>query len=146
MSAAGYQRSLTSLAVQGLIKRSVLLKPYQLACQADHRLPLARSGYPWPNIIIQLDANVLTTSLYWRCAGHTVKGTDSPPENDLSNLTLDKIENELQLMNVNMAEANDIATLLAFPVMPADLDNDSRKALRRLRDKVMERARMRADA
>jgi hypothetical protein len=48
-------------------------------------------------------------------------------------------------MNVNMAEANDIATLLAFPVMPADLDNDSRKALRRLRDKVMERARSRAD-
>jgi len=67
------------------------------------------------------------------------------PENNLSNLTLEKIENELQLMNVNLAEANDIATLLAFPVMPADLDNESRKALRRLRDKVMERARSRAD-
>ena len=64
----------------------------------------------------------------------------------MSNLTLDRIENELQLMNVNMAEANDIATLMAFPVMPADLDNDSRKALKRLRDKVMERARIRADA
>ncbi|MBT8067031.1 MAG: hypothetical protein KJO09_07300 [Gammaproteobacteria bacterium] len=63
----------------------------------------------------------------------------------MSNLTLDKIENELQLMNVNMAEANDIATLKAFPVMPADLDNDSRKALMRLRDKVMERAKSRAD-
>ena len=46
-------------------------------------------------------------------------------------------------MNVNMAEANDIATLLAFPVMPADLDNDSRKALKLLRDKVMERTRNR---
>jgi len=43
-------------------------------------------------------------------------------------------------MNVNMAEANDIATLLAFPVMPADLDNESRKALKGLRDKVMKRA------
>lgn len=63
----------------------------------------------------------------------------------MSNLTLDKIESELQLMNVNLAEANDIATLLAFPVMPADLDNDSRKALTLLRDKVMERARNRAD-
>ena len=63
----------------------------------------------------------------------------------MSNLTLDGIENELQVMNVNMAEANDIATLIAFPVMPADLDNDSRKALKRLRDKVMERARGRAD-
>ena len=62
----------------------------------------------------------------------------------MSNLTLDRIENELQLMNVNMAEANDIATLLAFPVMPADLDNDSRQALRQLRDRVMERAKIRA--
>lgn len=58
---------------------------------------------------------------------------------------LDRIENELQLMNVNMAEANDIATLIAFPTLPADLDNDSRKALKRLRDKVIERARSRAD-
>ena len=63
----------------------------------------------------------------------------------MSNVTLDRIENELQLMNVNMAEANDIATLIAFPAIPADLDNDSRKALKRLRDKVMERARSRAD-
>lgn len=63
----------------------------------------------------------------------------------MSNLMLDRIENELQLMNVNMAEANDIATLIAFPTLPADLDNDSRKALKRLRDKVIERARSRAD-
>jgi hypothetical protein len=63
----------------------------------------------------------------------------------LSNLTLDKIELELQLMNVNMAEANDIAMLAAFPSMPANLDDASRKALQRLRDKMMERARIRAD-
>ena len=67
-------------------------------------------------------------------------------ESDLSNLSLDRIEHELQLMNVNLAEANDIAMLLAFPSMPADLDNDSRKALRRLRDKMMDRARIRADS
>jgi len=47
-------------------------------------------------------------------------------------------------MNVNMAEANDIAMLSAFPSMPADLDNESRKAMRHLRDKLMERARRRA--
>ena len=63
----------------------------------------------------------------------------------MSNLTLDRIEHELQLMNVNLAEANDIAMLTAFSSMPADLDNESRKALRRLRDKMMERARSRAD-
>jgi hypothetical protein len=63
----------------------------------------------------------------------------------LSNLTLDKIEIELQLMNVNLAEANDIAMLTAFSSMPADLDDASRKALRRLRDKMMERARVRAN-
>jgi hypothetical protein len=63
----------------------------------------------------------------------------------LSNLTLDKIEIELQLMNVNLAEANDIAMLAAFPSMPADLDDPSRKAMRRLRDRMMERARIRAD-
>ncbi|MEE8624827.1 MAG: hypothetical protein V3T19_05760 [Acidiferrobacterales bacterium] len=63
----------------------------------------------------------------------------------MSNLTLDKIEIELQLMNVNLAEANDIAMLTAFSSMPADLDDASRKALRRLRDKMMERARVRAD-
>jgi hypothetical protein len=63
----------------------------------------------------------------------------------LSNLTLDKIEIELQLMNVNLAEANDIAMLTAFSSMPADLDDASRKAMRRLRDKMMERVRIRAD-
>ena len=63
----------------------------------------------------------------------------------MSDLTLDRIESELQLMNVNMAEANDIATLIAFPVMPADLDNDSRKALKGLRDKVMKRAKDRVE-
>ncbi len=63
----------------------------------------------------------------------------------MSNLTLDKIEIELQLMNVNLAEANDIAMLTAFSSMPADLDDASRKALRRLRDKMMERAIVRAD-
>lgn len=67
----------------------------------------------------------------------------TPPENELSNLTLDRIEQELQLMNVNMVEANDIATLLAFPVMPADLDNESRMALKRLREKIMERTKTR---
>ena len=63
----------------------------------------------------------------------------------MSNLTLDRIEQELQLMNVNLAEANDIAMLRAFSSMPADLDNDSRKALQRLRDKMMERAKLRGD-
>lgn len=62
----------------------------------------------------------------------------------MSSLTLDKIEHELQLMNVNLAEANDIAMLIAFTSMPANLDNDSRKALAGLRDKMMERARARA--
>jgi hypothetical protein len=66
-------------------------------------------------------------------------------ENELSNLSLEKIEQELQLLNVNLAEANDIAMLLAFSAMPADLDTVSRKALRRLRDKMMERAKTRAD-
>jgi hypothetical protein len=63
----------------------------------------------------------------------------------LSNLTLDRIEHELQLMNVNLAEANDIATLTAFPTMPADLDDVSRAALRRLRDRIMERANTRTN-
>jgi hypothetical protein len=58
---------------------------------------------------------------------------------------LEKIERELQLLNVNMAEANDIAMLSAFSSLPANLDNDSRSALVRLRDKMMERARTRAD-
>jgi hypothetical protein len=67
-------------------------------------------------------------------------------EYDLSDKSLDKIEHELQLLNVNLAEANDIATLAAFPSMPADLDNESRKALRQLRDNIMKRARARADS
>ena len=66
-------------------------------------------------------------------------------ENDLSNLTLENIEQELRQMNVNLAEANDITMLSAFSAMPADLDNVSRKALRQLRDKMMLRAISRAD-
>jgi hypothetical protein len=64
----------------------------------------------------------------------------------LSDKSLEKIEHELQLLNINIAEANDIATLAAFPSMPADLDNESRKALRQLRDNIMKRARARADS
>lgn len=63
----------------------------------------------------------------------------------MSDLTLDRIEQELRLMNINLAEANDIAMLAAYSAMPADLDTDSRKALRRLRDKMMLRAKARAD-
>jgi hypothetical protein len=48
-------------------------------------------------------------------------------------------------MNLNLAEANDIAMLTAFSSMPADLDDVSRTALKRLRDKMMERAKTRAD-
>jgi len=66
-------------------------------------------------------------------------------ENDLSDQTLDKIQHELQLMNAHLAEANDIAILSTYSSMPADLDTDSRKALRLLRDKVMQRAKTRAD-
>lgn len=66
-------------------------------------------------------------------------------ENDLSSLTLDRIEQELRLLNVNLAEANDIAMLAAFKAMPPELDNDSRKALALLRNKMMKRARDRAD-
>lgn len=69
----------------------------------------------------------------------------TPLENDLSDQTLDGIEHELREMNVNLAEANDIAMLTAFSAMPPDLDNESRKALKRLRDKMMERARTRTD-
>ena len=47
-------------------------------------------------------------------------------------------------MNVNLAEANDIAMLAAFKAMPPELDNESRKALALLRDKMMKRARDRA--
>ena len=63
----------------------------------------------------------------------------------MSNETLERIELELKLMNVNLADANDIAMLAAFKAMPPELDEPSRKALRRLRDKMMERARDRAD-
>lgn len=65
--------------------------------------------------------------------------------NELSDLTLDRIEAELKLLNANMAEANDIAMLAAYASMPADLPDESRKALRKLRDKMMERASTRAD-
>jgi hypothetical protein len=58
---------------------------------------------------------------------------------------LERIEHELELLNINLAEANDIATLAAFPTMPANLDNDSRRALGLLRDRVMERARTRTN-
>lgn len=63
----------------------------------------------------------------------------------MSSLTLEIIEQELRLLNVNLAEANDIAMLAAFRAMPPELDNDSRKALAMLRDKMMKRARDRAD-
>jgi len=63
----------------------------------------------------------------------------------LSDLTLDRIEQELQLMNVNLAEANDIAMLAVFKAMPPEIDDESRKALSLLRDKMMKRARDRAD-
>jgi len=58
---------------------------------------------------------------------------------------LEKIEHELQLININLAEANDIAMLSAFKAMPPELDNESRKGLAQLRNKMMKRARDRAD-
>ena len=63
----------------------------------------------------------------------------------MSSQTLDRIEHELRLININLAEANDIAMLAAFRTMPPELDNDSRKALSLLRDKMMKRAIDRAD-
>lgn len=63
----------------------------------------------------------------------------------MSSETLDKIEHELSLLNVNLAEANDIAMLAAFSDIPPELDNDSRKALSLLRDRMMKRARDRAE-
>jgi len=48
-------------------------------------------------------------------------------------------------MNVNLAEANDIAMLGVFKAIPPELDHESRKALALLRDKMMKRARDRAD-
>jgi hypothetical protein len=64
--------------------------------------------------------------------------------NNLSDESLDRIQKELQELNANLADANDIATLATYKAMPPELDNDSRKALKLLRDKVMERARNRA--
>ena len=58
---------------------------------------------------------------------------------------MDRIEHELQLMNINLAEANDIAMLAAFKAMPPEIDNDSRKALALLREKMMKRARDRVN-
>lgn len=66
-------------------------------------------------------------------------------ENELSDKTLERIEQELQLMNVNLAEANDIAMLGVFKAMPPEIDNESRTALALLRDRMMKRARDRAD-
>ncbi|MGB5336890.1 MAG: hypothetical protein WBN07_14825 [Woeseiaceae bacterium] len=63
----------------------------------------------------------------------------------MSDPTLEKIEQELKLLNVNLAEANDIAMLGIFKAMPPELDNYSRKALSLLRDKMMKRARDRAE-
>ncbi len=63
----------------------------------------------------------------------------------MSNLALEKIEHELKVLNAHMADANDIAMLAAFTPWPADLENASRKALSLLRDKLMDRARSRAD-
>jgi hypothetical protein len=58
---------------------------------------------------------------------------------------LERIEHELQLININLAEANDIAMLSAFKAMPPELDNESRRGLAQLRTKMMKRARDRAD-
>ena len=66
-------------------------------------------------------------------------------ENDLSDPILERIEQQLKLININLAEANDIAMLGAFKAMPPELENESRKALSQLRDKMMKRARDRAD-
>ena len=64
----------------------------------------------------------------------------------MSSLTLEGIERELQLVNANLAEANDIALLAVFKPLPPELDNDSRKALAAIRDKVMKRASDRVNA
>ncbi|HNP63386.1 MAG TPA: hypothetical protein PKH39_05580 [Woeseiaceae bacterium] len=62
----------------------------------------------------------------------------------MSSLAMEKIEHELQQININLAEANDIAMLAAFKAMPPELENESRRALALLRDRMMERARNRA--
>ena len=66
-------------------------------------------------------------------------------ENDLSDPILERIEQQLKLININLADANDIAMLGVFKAMPPELENESRKALSQLRDKMMKRARDRAD-
>ena len=48
-------------------------------------------------------------------------------------------------MNINLAEANDIAMLAAFTPVPANLDNVGRAAMNLLRDRMMERARVRSE-
>ena len=65
-------------------------------------------------------------------------------EIDLSSQTLEGIMRELQLLNVNLAEANDIAMVAAFKPLPPELDNDSRKALAEICNKLMNRAKDRA--
>lgn len=62
----------------------------------------------------------------------------------MSSETLEKIAHELQQMNINLAEANDIAMLGVYKAMPPELDNESRKALALLRAAMMKRARDRA--
>ena len=66
-------------------------------------------------------------------------------ENVLSDPILERIEQQLKLININLADANDIAMLGVFKAMPPELENESRKALSQLRDKMMKRARDRAD-
>jgi hypothetical protein len=66
-------------------------------------------------------------------------------EIDLSSPSLEGIERELQLVNINLAEANDIALLALFTPSPPDLDNESRKAMSALRQKMVQRATDRAD-
>ena len=63
----------------------------------------------------------------------------------MSDPILERIEQELKLININLAEAKDIAMLGVFKAMPPELENESRKALSQLRDKMMKRARDRAD-
>lgn len=62
----------------------------------------------------------------------------------MSSETLEKIAHELLQMNINLADANDIAMLGVFKAMPPELDNESRKALALLRATMMKRARDRA--
>jgi len=63
----------------------------------------------------------------------------------LSDPIFESIEQQLQLLNVNMAEANDIALLAAFSPYPANLKDVSRDALKKLREKILARAKDRAD-